>query len=103
MDNDPRSGRQPVDFPDIQILAYLETQSFHSTYSLAKILNVSHATIVNDSRYSLSMKLFHLRRIRHELTDDLRAIRMKKCQELLPLRERMEADKFRNIITGGES
>jgi hypothetical protein len=39
----------------------------------------------------------------HQLTEQLRADRMKKCQDRLPLRERMEASNFREIVTGDES
>jgi hypothetical protein len=49
------------------------------------------------------MKLFHLRWIPNQLTEKLRASRIQNCQELLPLLERMEANKFRNILTGDES
>jgi chemotaxis methyl-accepting protein methylase len=37
------------------------------------------------------------------LTQQLRASRIQKCQELLPLLERTEANKFCNILTGNES
>jgi hypothetical protein len=47
--------------------------------------------------------LFHLRWIPNQLTKQRRASRIQKCQELLPLLERMEASKFRNILTDDES
>jgi hypothetical protein len=49
------------------------------------------------------MQLFHLRWIPNHLTEQLRASRTQKCQELLLLRERMEANQFRSILTGDES
>jgi hypothetical protein len=49
------------------------------------------------------MKLFHLRWIPNQLTEQFRASRIEKCQELLPLLERIEANKFRTILTGDES
>jgi hypothetical protein len=49
------------------------------------------------------MKLLHLRWIRSQLTEQLRASRDQKYQELLPLLGRMEATKFRSILTGNES
>jgi hypothetical protein len=61
LDDEPRSGRPSIDFLDIQILSSLEKQSFHSAYSHAEILNVSHTMILNHLHYSLGMKLFHLR------------------------------------------
>jgi hypothetical protein len=37
------------------------------------------------------------------LTEQLRVSSIQKCQELLPLLKRMEANKLRNILTGNES
>jgi hypothetical protein len=68
-----------------------------------EILDVSHTTILNDVRDSPGMKLFHLRWIPNQLTEQLRPGRIHKCQELLSLRERMEANKFRNIHTVDEN
>jgi hypothetical protein len=56
-----RSGWPPVDFLDIQILSNLEKYPFHSAYSLAEILKVSHATILKHLHEALGMKHFHLR------------------------------------------
>jgi hypothetical protein len=103
MHDDPRSGRAPVDFPDIQILSNLEKYPFHSAHSLAEILKVSYAMIVKHLHDALGMKHFHLRWVPHELTELLRAERMKKCQDLLWLREKMEASNIRYIVTGDES
>jgi histone-lysine N-methyltransferase SETMAR len=103
MHDEPRSGRPPVDFLDIQILSNLEKYPFHSADSLAEILKVSHATILKHLHDALGMKNFHLRWIPHQLTEQVRAERIEKCQELLPLLERMEASNFRNIVTGDES
>jgi hypothetical protein len=103
LDDEPRSGRPLIAFLDIRILPSLEKQPFHWAYSLAKVLNVSHTTILNHLRDSLVMKLFHIRWIPNQLTEQLRASRIHKCQELLPLLERMEANKFRNILTSDES
>jgi hypothetical protein len=103
LDDEPRSGRLPINFPDIQIRSSFEKHPFHSAYSLAEILDVSHTTILNQLRDSLGMNLFHLRWIPNQLTEQLRASRIQKCQELLPLLERMEGNEFRNILTGDES
>jgi hypothetical protein len=103
LDDEPRSGIPPIDFLDIQILSSLEKQPFHSAYSLAEILDVSHTTILNHLRDSLGMKLFHLRWIPKQSREQLRASRIQKCQESLPLLERIKANKSRNIFTGDES
>jgi hypothetical protein len=103
LDHESQSAKLLIDFLHIQILSSLEKQPFHPAYSLAKIFDVSHTTILNHVRDSLGMKLFHLRWIPNQLTEQLRASRIQKCQELLPLLERMEANEFGNIITGDES
>jgi hypothetical protein len=59
--------------------------------------------ILNHLRNSLVMKLFHLRWVPNQLTEQLRASRIQKCQESPPLLEGMEANIFRKIPTGDES
>jgi hypothetical protein len=49
------------------------------------------------------MKLFHLRWIPNQLMEHLGASRSQKCQELVQLLERMEANNFRNLLTSDES
>jgi hypothetical protein len=79
LDNEPRSERQPIDFLDIQILSSLEKKPFHSACSLVELFDVPHTTIVNHLRDWLGMKLFHLRWIPNQLTEQLRASRIQKC------------------------
>jgi hypothetical protein len=83
--DEPRSGRPPIDFLDTKILACLEKEPFHSAYSLAEVLHVSHSTILNHLHDSLRVKIFHLGWIPHELTNKLRDIRIEECRELLPM------------------
>jgi hypothetical protein len=103
LDDEPQLGRPPIDFLDVQILSSLEKQPFHTADSLREILDVSHMTILKHLRDSLGMKLFHLHWIPNQLTEQLRASRIQKCQELLPLLESMEAKKFREILPGDEN
>jgi hypothetical protein len=42
-----RSGRPPIDFLDIRILALPDEQPFHSAYSIAETLGLSHSIKVN--------------------------------------------------------
>jgi hypothetical protein len=65
----------------------LKKNPFHSAYSITELLSVSHTTILNHLRDSLGMQLFHLRWLPHGLSEQLRAVRVQKCQELLPLLE----------------
>jgi hypothetical protein len=103
LDDESWSGTPPIDFLDIQILLSLEKQPFHSVYSLAEIPDVWRTTILNHLRGSLGMKLSHLRWMLDQLTEQLRTSRIQKCQELLPFLERIEANKFRSILTGDGS
>jgi hypothetical protein len=64
---------------------------------------VSLTTIVNHLRDSLHLKYLHLRWILHQLTEQLRAIRGQKCEELLPLLESMVTNKFVTIVASDES
>jgi hypothetical protein len=68
-----------------------------------EILDASHTTILNHLPDSLGMNLFRLRWISVQLTEQLRTSRIQECHELPPLPERMEANKFRNILTSDES
>jgi hypothetical protein len=47
--------------------------------------------------------IFHFGWIRNQLTEQLHASRIQKCQELLSLLEGMEANKFCKSLTGDES
>jgi hypothetical protein len=103
LNDEPRSGRPPINCLDLQILSSLRKQPFHSAYSLPAILNVLLTIILNHLRDSLHLKCFHLRWITHQLTGQLRATRVQKCEELLPLLESMAANKFRTIVMSDES
>jgi hypothetical protein len=103
LDDESRSGRPPSDCLHIQILSFLEKQPFDSAFSLPEIPNVSRATLLHNLWDPVGMKMFNLPGIPHMLTEQLPTTRIRKCQELLPLLERMEGNKFRNIITGNGS
>jgi hypothetical protein len=98
-----RSGRPPIDFLDIGILALLDKRPFHSAYSIAEAPCVSHSTLLSHLRESRAMKNFHLRWIAHELTTRLSQIRMETCREILPLLKAHEKDKSQKLMTGDES
>jgi hypothetical protein len=85
------------------MIAYLEREPFFAAYSLAEALDVSPATVLSRLHYSLDMKTFHLRRVPHQLTDDLRQVSVAKGGELLCALEPMQRTLFRHIITGDKS
>jgi hypothetical protein len=68
--DEARPGRLRINFLHLQILGCLEKEPFHSAYSLAQVLGVSHTTILNHLHDSLMMKIFHLRWIPHVLTEN---------------------------------
>jgi hypothetical protein len=55
--DEARPGQPLIDFLDLQILGCLEKEPFHSAYSLAEVLGVSHTTILNHLHNSLMMKI----------------------------------------------
>jgi hypothetical protein len=55
--DEARPGRPPIDFLDLQILRCLEKGPFHSAYSLAEALGVSHTTILSHLHDSSMMKI----------------------------------------------
>jgi hypothetical protein len=61
MHHEPQSRRPPVDLFDSQILLNLKKYPFHSAYSLAEILKMSHTMILKHLHDALGMKHFHLR------------------------------------------
>jgi hypothetical protein len=103
MHDELRSGRPPTDFLDIRILALLGEQPFHSAYSTAEALGVSHSIILSHVREFLGMKIVCLRWIPHKLTTSLRRIPMDFCRELLPILKAQKKNKFQRFVTGDDS
>jgi transcriptional antiterminator len=79
-----QSGRLPIDFLNIRILALLDEQPFQSAYSIAEALCVSRLTILSHLRESLGMTILHLPWILRELTTNLRQIRMEFDESYYP-------------------
>jgi hypothetical protein len=71
-------------------------------YSLAEALDVSPATVLNYLDNSLGVKNFHLRRIPHQLTDDLQEVMIAKCREVLRVLDAMQRTGFRHVVTTDE-
>jgi hypothetical protein len=92
-----------IDHLDIQILACSESQRCQSAYSLAEVLAVSQATVLNRLHNSLGTKNVHVRWVPHQLTSELQATRLAKCRELLPIFEALKKNHFRKVVTGDEN
>jgi hypothetical protein len=90
--DDPRSGRPLIDFIDGKILSRLKRGPFHSASSLAEAVDGSYSTIDCNLWDSLRIQNFHLHRVRHGLTSDLRGRRLEMCRRLLPIVEATEFD-----------
>jgi AraC-like DNA-binding protein len=78
-------------------MALLDEESFYSLYSIAEALGVSHSTVLGHLRDSLGMNIFHLCWVSHELTTNLRQIRMESCRELLPILKAHEKTNFTDL------
>jgi hypothetical protein len=100
--DDPRPERPPIDHLDAKIVACSEREQFSSAYSLADAQNVAPASILSHLHTSLGMKNFHFRWVPHQLTGDLRQVRVAKCGELLRALDAMEQTHFHHIATGDE-
>jgi DNA-binding transcriptional ArsR family regulator len=96
-------GRPTLDFIDSKIISLLDREPFHSAYSLAEAIGISHSTVLRHLQNSLAMRNFHLRWIRHRLTEDLRQKRISVCKEMLPIIEAQNKSDFHDLVTGDES
>jgi hypothetical protein len=55
--NEVRSGRPPIGFLDIRILALLDERRFHSDYSITQTVGVSQSSVLNHLLESHGMKI----------------------------------------------
>jgi DNA-binding MurR/RpiR family transcriptional regulator len=81
----------------------LESELFQSAHSLAEILGVSQATVLNRLQNLLGMKNFHVRWVAHKLTSELQTTKLTKCREILPIRVALQKDNSRKVVTGDEN
>jgi hypothetical protein len=95
--NDLRSGIPPIDHSNAKIIACLEREPFSSAPSLVEALEMSPPTVLSRLRNSLGTDNCHLRWVTHQLTDDLRQMRVAKCGEFLLRLEAMQRTHFRHI------
>jgi hypothetical protein len=58
--DDDHLERSTFDFVDSKIIALLDREPFHSAYSLAEAIGISHTIILHHLQNSLGMKNFHL-------------------------------------------
>ena len=95
-------GRPVLDFIDTKIMAALEMEPFHSTYTLSETLSIPRSTI-NDHLKKLGFYSYNLRVVPYELTCEMKAVRIQKAIELLDILTTNKRKGFHRIITGDES
>ena len=95
-------GRPVLDFIDSKILAALEMEPFHSTYTLSETLSIPRSTI-NDHLNKLGFHYYNLRVVPYELTCEMKEERVRKATELLDILKVSKRKGFHRIITGDES
>ena len=95
-------GRPVLDFIDTKIMAALEMEPFHSTYTLSETLSIPRSTI-NDHLKKLGFHSYNLRVVPYELTCEMKAVRIQKAIELLDILTTNKRKGFHRIITGDES
>jgi hypothetical protein len=81
----------------------MESEPFQSADSLAEVLAISQATMLNCLRNLLGMKISHVRWVPPQMTSALQATRLAKCREVLPMFEVVQKNPFRRVVTGDES
>jgi DNA-binding Lrp family transcriptional regulator len=103
IEDDYRFGRPPIDHLDTEIPADLDSKPLQSADSLAEVLAVSQATVLNRLRNSLGKKNFGARWGPHQLTMELQATKLVKYREFLPMLEALQKSNFHKRVSGDES
>jgi hypothetical protein len=67
-----RTRKPPLDGLDAKTLAILDKSPFESASSITETLRIVYSTILLHFRDSISLRSFHLHKIPHLLTHDLR-------------------------------
>jgi hypothetical protein len=67
-----RTGTPPLDGLDAKTLAILDKSRFESARSIAETLRIAYSTVLLHFHDSISFRSFHLHKIPHLLTHDLR-------------------------------
>jgi hypothetical protein len=98
-----RSGRPPLDDLDEKILTVLDKSPFELSRSIAERLAISHSTVLQHLHESIGFKSFHLHRVPHLLTVELREKRKEFARVMLPFLFAAEREGWHHLMTGDES
>ena len=103
LEDDPRSGRPPIEGLAQRVLDALEDQPFASTRELGKVLGFSHMSIFNTLTMELGFKKFLSHCVPHLLTEDQKTQRIQVSGVILRQLERLGDSHLTNVITIDES
>jgi hypothetical protein len=71
--------------------------------SIAERLRIRHSTVLNDLHLSIGFKSFHLRWVRHLLTEDLGQKWKDDACAMLPLLHAAQRDGWHHLVTGDKT
>jgi DNA-binding MarR family transcriptional regulator len=84
-------------------LAILDKYPFESARSIAERLCASHSTVVEHLHMSIGFRSFHLRVVRHRLTDASREKRKEHATAMLPFLYATKLDGWHHLVIDDES
>ena len=98
-----RSGRPEITELDEPISLYMQENPYAQTRELAEHFHVNKATIKKMLIEHLHMTKINCRWIPHQLTDELRQLRVEKAQEMLSFFENASERDLNNVYTEDET
>jgi hypothetical protein len=98
-----RSGRRPIQSLIAQIKVRYDENCFVSARSIAKTLRVSHSTGLKDLHEDSGFQSFHLRRVSHMLTSELKEQPRTYATETMVVLLSAQKDGWHHLVTGDES
>lgn len=103
IDDNPRSGRPPLDDLDAIILTTLTQYPYSSVSQISEACGCSYGTIYNRLTEVLGYKNYTLRWVPYCLTNDLKNKRKNGAQQLKSILISESQNDFSNLITGDQS
>ena len=103
IDDNPRSGRPPLDDLDAIILTTLTKYPFSSVSQISEACGCSYGTIYKHLTEVLGYKNYTLRCVPYSLTNELKTKRINGAKELKSILISESRNDFNNLITGDQS
>jgi hypothetical protein len=101
--DEPRTGRPLAENFPTKIQELLEENPFESARLMAGIIQVSHSTVLKHLYEDLEFQSFHLCRVPHLLTPELREQRRAYASEMIPILAAAAYDGRHHLVTGDRS